>query len=79
MTYLDARARALELFEPPFHHMNGYIYDKNGVVADRCGEVLRVRGWGKISYEKDAGKMQDALGDLIADALTAYWSSGGGR
>ena len=33
VTYLDARARALELFEPPFHHMNGYIYDKNGVVA----------------------------------------------
>jgi len=24
VTYLDARARALELFEPPFHHMNGY-------------------------------------------------------
>jgi hypothetical protein len=64
--------QALKLYRPPFRHECGYILDKEGhTVAD---EVLRVRGWGRISHLCGNPKeMQDAVGDLIAEALTMFW------
>lgn len=70
---MDEEQQAMALYEAPFHHERGYIWDaKNKMVADD-GAVLRVRGWGRISYLPDAEKLQDAVGDLIAKALTEYW------
>ena len=64
--------QALKLYRPPFRHECGYILDEEGhTVAD---EVLRVRGWGRISHLSNHPKeMQDAVGELIAEALTVFW------
>lgn len=78
----DVRTRAGKLFEPPFRHGGGYIWDANGeTVADRRGEngsVLRVRGWGRLTHiaksEDEAVALQDACGEMIAEAMTAYWN-----
>jgi hypothetical protein len=65
---------AFSLYRPPFKHVRGFIFDsQNNMVADQTDHVLRVRGWGRISYLKDPEQLQDAVGDLIAEALTAYW------
>jgi hypothetical protein len=66
---------AFSLYRPPFKHVRGFIYDsQNNMIADQAGHVLRVRGWGRISYLKDPEQLQDSVGDLIAKALTAYWN-----
>ena len=70
----DLKAQALALYKPPFKHIHGYIWDSdNHMVADDGG-MMRVRGWGRIQKQPDAEKLQDTVGDLIADALTKYWN-----
>lgn len=70
----DLKAEALGLYLPPFRYVHGYIYDaRNNMVADESGHCLRVRGWGRISYLKDPETLQDAAGEIIAEALTEYW------
>lgn len=71
---------SLELYNPPFKYQYGYIFDRdNNTVADMDsidGEkrlVLRIRGWGRISYYKNAEALQDEIGEHIAKALTEYW------
>jgi hypothetical protein len=41
------------------------------MVADQT--VLRVRGWGRMSYLADPEALQDAAGDLVAEAMTKFW------
>lgn len=74
------RARALALYQAPFRYdkMGGYIWDSaNEMVADKAGlgavQVARIRGWGRIGYMEDPDKLQDAVGELIAEALTKLW------
>ena len=68
----ELKKLAIELYKPPFRHIHGYIYDADScMVAD--DSALRVRGWGRIQYMDDAEALQDAAGELIAEALTEYW------
>ena len=80
------RAAALALYRPPFKFRMGYIHDAGGhMVADQDGFgegskvfdsiAARVRGWGRIGYMPDAEDLQDEVGAVIADALTAYWAA----
>lgn len=72
----DKQKSAFALYEAPFKFNRGYIYDaKNQMVADDQGQdvALRVRGWGRISYLPEPEKLQDTVGELIAQALTEFW------
>lgn len=82
----NKRAAALALYRPPFKFRMGYIHDAGGhMVADQDGFgegskvfdsiAARVRGWGRIGYLPDAEALQDEVGAVIADALTAYWAA----
>lgn len=83
----DLRDKALALYKPPFRFIHGYIYDADSNMVADDGGILRVRGWGRISYMDDAAALQDEVGSLIADALTDFWnrlaapseSDGGGK
>ncbi len=79
------RAAALAIYTPPFRFVHGYIYDASSrMVADQGGfdgaadtvagaVAARVRGWGRIGYMPDAEALQDEVGAVIAEALTAFW------
>jgi hypothetical protein len=70
------REAARKLYRPPFRYECGYIFDADHhMVADQTAHSLRVRGWGRISYMKDPREIQDAVGVLIAEALTAAWAA----
>ncbi len=76
---------ALALYKPPFKFTHGHIFDADGrMVADQDGGfgldgkvethiIARVRGWGRISYMKDAEQLQDEVGEMLAQALTDFW------
>lgn len=76
------REAAMALYKPPFRFYCGYIKDSNGeMVADQDSTnemkgllIARIRGWGRISYMKDAAELQDMVGELVAEALTEFWS-----
>jgi len=81
------RKTAMAVYKPPFKYLYGYIYDsENHMVADN-GSIndaepsvsnaiaLRIRGWGRIGYMPDAAKLQDEVGAMVADALTAYYTT----
>lgn len=75
----ELRARAIALYKPPFKFDHGYIWDADGrMVADNNldedGQILRVRGWGRISYLENAEALQDEVGEIIAIALSNYWN-----
>jgi hypothetical protein len=76
------RAAALALYEPPFRFNSGYVFDAKGrMVADQGGfkgsvethVIARVRGWGRIGYLPDPEALQDEVGAVLAEALTAFW------
>jgi hypothetical protein len=80
----ELRDRARKLFRTPFKYAGGYIWDDDGemladnhVGFDAPGATLRVRGWGRLGYiaksPKEAAALQDAYGELIAEALTAHF------
>jgi len=72
----ELRKRALALYRPPFRFDHGYFRDSNyEMVADNHGDdgEIRVRGWGRIGYMVKPAELQDAVGELIAEALTEYW------
>ena len=75
----ELRGVAMNLYHPPFRYENGYVFDSTGqMVSDDEAEadaVQRVRGWGRISYLKDPGAVQDTVGHLIAEALTQFWEN----
>jgi len=71
-------AKAMGLYRPPFRFEHGYILDADGhMMSDNEGEgqdvIQRVRGWGRIGSMDDAEALQDAVGEVIAQALTEYW------
>lgn len=72
----DLRDKAKELYKPPFRHDRGYIFDadSNMVADDAEANIMRVRGWGRIGYMEDPELLQDEVGVMIAEALTAYWT-----
>ena len=50
------------------------VFDaEHNMVADQTSHILRIRGWGRISNMKNAANLQDVVGALIAEALTAAW------
>ncbi|QBX06519.1 hypothetical protein H1O16_gp106 [Burkholderia phage BcepSaruman] len=73
----ELTSRALDLYRPPFVYNCGFIMDADGnmVADDPASEegMLRLRGWGRIQYEKDGEKLQDRVGHIIANMLTRYW------
>lgn len=70
----DLATRALALYTPPFKVVNGAIFDSDAhKVADDREGVMRVRGWGRLSYMPDGALLQDAVGQALADALNNYW------
>ena len=80
----EIRKAALSLYKPPFKYVHGYIYDSgNQMVADDGGSehsvenavISRIRGWGRISYMQDAEALQDEMGQIVVDALNAYYKS----
>lgn len=71
----ELKARVLKIYTPPFRHSMGYICDaKNLVVADDKGVACCVKGLSSINYRKDIEALQDQVGEIIAEALTAYWA-----
>jgi hypothetical protein len=84
----DIRKAALALYTPPFRHEFGYIRDANNqMVADDASSeatgliASRIRGWGRIQYmdnpEGRAEALQDEVGEMVAEALNAYWAANG--
>jgi len=79
----ELKQRALDLYKPPFHFERGYIRDAdNQTVADQDDRrdqrefiAAQVRGWGRIQYLPDPEALQDKVGDMIAEALTEYWTA----
>lgn len=73
----EMEKKALALYKGPFHREHGYIFDAKGqMVADDSGDqnsMVQVRGWGRITYMDHPEQLQDAVGDIIAKALTLYW------
>lgn len=79
----EIRDRAKALYVPPFRFEDGYIWDAKGQmvaddhVDDHGTQPLRVRGWGRIGYLKDAEDLQDEVGKHIAEILSAHWNGDG--
>jgi hypothetical protein len=80
----ELRDRARKLFRAPFRYEGGYIWDDDTemladkrVESEAPGATLRVRGWGRLGYitksPEEADALQDAYGELIAEALTAHF------
>ena len=74
------RSAAMEIYTPPFKFHRGYIFDsQNHMVADDRevdGAVAaRVRGWGRIGYMPNGAEIQDEIGQMVADALNAYYTA----
>lgn len=79
---VDLRSRAFDLYRAPFKFMCGYIFDANNeMVSDKAGDleelISRLRGWGRISYLPDPEKLQDTVGELLAELLTKHWNNYG--
>ena len=83
---LTPKEIVLSLFTPPFYFRHGYIFDSNNqMVSDEGREIAlgtiisRIRGWGMIQYkgtpEVKAEEIQDAAGEIIAEALNQYWKN----
>lgn len=78
----EFRKEAMSLYKAPFTYYAGYIHDNAGNMfadqgrAEEASALMaaRVRGWGRLSYMKDGDKLQDEVGNMIAEALNEYWS-----
>lgn len=80
------RAAAMAIYVPPFKYQYGYIFDSqqhmvsdNGPICDgpsvEGAVASRVRGWGRIGYMPNAAELQDEVGQMMADALNAAYTS----
>lgn len=84
---MSIRAKALELYTPPFRYDHGYIMDSQGyMVSDEGGIgktepntrstiIQRIRGWGRIGYFPSPDKLQDEVGEIMAQALNEFWAA----
>lgn len=76
---MKLKDQAMAAFKAPFRHIRGYIWDSaSQMVLDDCVEdaavpTMRVRGWGYLQKLPDGDKVQDHMGEVVADALTLYW------
>jgi len=76
------KKRVFELYKPPFTFNCGYIFDTDGqMMADETQamrahiqHVARIRGWGRLSYFEHPEALQDMCGEVVAEALTDYWT-----
>jgi len=66
MNTQEARQELRKLFDAPFRFIpgGGYIFDANDQM------VCDVRAWGYLQRFPNAEKLQDTLGEMIAEALT---------
>lgn len=72
----ELRQRAFDSCAAPFERVHGYIFDANGnTISDDTAEgiVTRMRGWGRLHYLDKPEELQDAIGDLIVEALNEFW------
>lgn len=74
------KQKAIGLLKPPFKFDNGYIFDGSkarNMVCDEgeceLGTIARLRGWGRLGNLPDGGEIQDAVGEVIAEALNQYF------
>ena len=74
------KEKAMQLLKPPFSYDMGYIWDSakdQNMVADEgeceIGTIARLRGWGRLGYLPDGAEIQDAIGEIIAEALNQYF------
>ena len=81
MTEKTPKQKAMELLKPPFKFTHGYIFDsaiQQNKVADEgdceMGTMARLRGWGRLGYLPDGAEIQDAIGEIIAEALNDYFA-----
>lgn len=75
-----AKQKAMELLKPPFSFHAGYIFDSaksQNTVADEgdceLGTLARLRGWGRLGYLPDGAEIQDAIGEILAEALNDFF------
>jgi hypothetical protein len=84
----DLQKQALAVYLPPFQFSHGYVFDSAGrMVADEGREHeldqlastvgVRIRGWGHLGKLKNGAEVQDAIGELAAAALNAFWKQHG--
>jgi hypothetical protein len=82
----DPRKEAMSVYKPPFTFLHGYIYDSQHLMVADDGPITgeggvagavaaRVRGWGKLGYRPDGAKIQDEIGQMMADALNEYYAA----
>lgn len=65
-----------QIYKPPFY------YDPEGqMIFDQEGQMLDVRSWGRLTGNRyklqtdQAMKIQDNLGDWVADLMNKNWPS----
>jgi hypothetical protein len=60
----------LQFFKPPFFYdaEGGFVFDQNNNM------VAEVRAWGLLQYEAIPDKLQDGLGESIAEGLNSITS-----
>lgn len=68
--------KALKIYKPPFKLYGQKIYDS------QSNPVCDIRGWGYLTgkghgglgiNENHAAKLQDHIGEMIAEAITKHW------
>jgi hypothetical protein len=76
------KQKAIEILSPPFNYHMGYIWDgakDQNMVSDEgdceIGTIARLRGWGRLGKIEDGSEIQDAIGEIIAEALNQYFRS----
>lgn len=77
----------MAIYKPPFKYEHGYIFDADHHMVADDGSIddtepsvsnaiaCRIRGWGRIGYMPNPEKLQDEVGAMVADALTAYYTT----
>ena len=78
--YGTKRKAAMAVYTPPFKFQRGYIFDSQQLMVADDDNVdgavaARVRGWGRLSYLPNGAELQDEIGQMMADALNAYYAS----
>jgi len=73
----EVEGKVLALYKSPFRREFRYILDANDeLIIDDSGDqaaMTHVHDWGRISQTEASEELQNAVGDLIAKALTLYW------
>lgn len=75
------KQKAIAILQPPFKLKRGFIYDSSedqNMVCDsgdcEIGTIARIRGWGRLSKLPEGSEIQDAIGEIIVEALNDYFN-----